>query len=218
MSGCDSPEGSEPALVGTATDELRDVSPDLAELSSSLHARVLAEQVAEDPAAALERWLVSRAETSPVDLLGSAVFELAARTPGDRDSGISVHPPKVPTGDERRNPVRPRRCDDPPGPSARDHRPGSRPVTGNDPLQHNCVTVGRCGPTFAGTTGTPLTLLVTESRRKRSMTWFSTEALSTCEAEQVPTSSSASHRPDDTCSWWWPQPPTVRCIRSRCGP
>ena len=105
--------GLGPALVGTAADELQDVSPDLASCGRaftlgcwpSRWRKILRPPWSGGSSVAPKR--------APVDLLGSAVFELAARTPGDCDSGISVHPPIVPTGDERRNPVRPRRCDDP---------------------------------------------------------------------------------------------------------
>ncbi len=70
--------GLGPALLDSAADQLKDRSPDLAELWPSVHARVLAERVAEDPAGALERWLATRARDRPVDSLGPAVFDLAA--------------------------------------------------------------------------------------------------------------------------------------------
>lgn len=70
--------GLGPALLDTAADQLKDLSPDLAELWPSVHARMLAERVEEDPAGALERWLGTRAGDRHVDRLGPAVFDLAA--------------------------------------------------------------------------------------------------------------------------------------------
>ena len=71
--------GLGPALLSAPADQLRDLSPDLAEMWPCADARVLAEQVAEDPAGALERWLATRAVDHPADRLGPAVFDLAAQ-------------------------------------------------------------------------------------------------------------------------------------------
>lgn len=76
--------GLGPALLDAPADQLKDLSPDLTGLWPHVHARVLAERVAEDPAAALERWLATRAADRPVGPLGPAVFDLAARgAPGE---------------------------------------------------------------------------------------------------------------------------------------
>jgi AraC-like DNA-binding protein len=66
------------ALLDTPADEVRDLSPDLQALWPSKPARVLAEQVAAGPEAALEAWLVSRAAQRQPSRLGVVVFEMAA--------------------------------------------------------------------------------------------------------------------------------------------
>ncbi|MDQ6899410.1 MAG: helix-turn-helix domain-containing protein [Candidatus Dormibacteraeota bacterium] len=70
--------GSGPALLGVPADKVRDQTPNLAELWPARRARLLAEQVAENPEAALEAWLIERARSSEVDPLGPRVLGLAA--------------------------------------------------------------------------------------------------------------------------------------------
>ncbi len=70
--------GAGPALLGVPADELRDRTPGLDELWPAAAARVLAEQVAADPVAALEAWAAGRGRTRPPDPLGRRVFGMAA--------------------------------------------------------------------------------------------------------------------------------------------
>lgn len=69
--------GAGPALVGVPADELRDRTVDLDELWPAAEARVLAEQVAAGPVAALERWAVQRAGARSTDPLGPRVLAMA---------------------------------------------------------------------------------------------------------------------------------------------
>jgi AraC-like DNA-binding protein len=70
--------GTGPALLGVPADELRDQTPDLDELWPSGDVRRLVEQVAADPVAALEAWIVGRAASRKVDPLGSRVLKMAS--------------------------------------------------------------------------------------------------------------------------------------------
>jgi AraC-like DNA-binding protein len=75
--------GIGPGFVGVAADEVRDLTPDVSCLWSSAESRVLSEQVAAGPEAALERWLAGRAARQEPPELGDAIFQLAA-------SGVTV--------------------------------------------------------------------------------------------------------------------------------
>lgn len=68
--------GTGPALVGVPADELRDRTPGLDQLWPARDARVLAEQVAADPAAVLRAW-AERLASREVDALGPRVLEMA---------------------------------------------------------------------------------------------------------------------------------------------
>jgi AraC-like DNA-binding protein len=70
--------GLGPGLLGVPAHELRDATPPLRDLWPDADARVLHEQVAGQPAAALEQWLERRAESWERPSLGPAVFDLAA--------------------------------------------------------------------------------------------------------------------------------------------
>jgi AraC-like DNA-binding protein len=70
--------GTGPALLGIPADELRDRTPDLADLWPSAQVRVLTERVAADPAAALEAWAVERAATREKDPIGPLVLRMAS--------------------------------------------------------------------------------------------------------------------------------------------
>jgi AraC-like DNA-binding protein len=70
--------GTGPALLGVPAPEVRDQTPDLEELWSSGDVRRLVEQVAADPAAALETWMVGRAASRTVDPWGARVLEMAS--------------------------------------------------------------------------------------------------------------------------------------------
>lgn len=70
--------GIGPRLFGTPADEVRDLSPDLADLWPSAEARVLAEQMAAGPEKALEGWLLKRVVGREPPRLGAAVFDMAA--------------------------------------------------------------------------------------------------------------------------------------------
>jgi AraC-like DNA-binding protein len=70
--------GHGPALLGMPADELVDRTPDLADVWPAARARVLTEQVAADPAAALEAWLATRLAALELDPWGSRVFGMAA--------------------------------------------------------------------------------------------------------------------------------------------
>jgi AraC-like DNA-binding protein len=70
--------GTGPALLGVPADKVRDQTPDLEELWPSAEARLLAERVAEDPAATLEAWAVERAASREVHPLGPRVLRMAA--------------------------------------------------------------------------------------------------------------------------------------------
>lgn len=69
--------GTGPALLGIAADAVRDQTRLLEELWPSRQAEMLAEQVADDPAAALESWAVTTSAGRPVDPLGPRVLMLA---------------------------------------------------------------------------------------------------------------------------------------------
>ena len=69
--------GTGPALLGVPADALRDRSPALDELWPAALARRLAEQVAADPAGALQAWAAGRLAAREVDLLGPRVLALA---------------------------------------------------------------------------------------------------------------------------------------------
>jgi AraC-like DNA-binding protein len=74
--------GTGPALLGVPADEVRDQSPDLDQLWASGDVRRLVEQVAANPAATLETWVVGRAASRKIDPLGSRVLKMAnAGTP-----------------------------------------------------------------------------------------------------------------------------------------
>ena len=70
--------GTGPALLGVPADELRDRSPALDELWPAACVRRLSEQVAADPAAALQAWTAAQLVTREVDVLGRRVVALAA--------------------------------------------------------------------------------------------------------------------------------------------
>jgi AraC-like DNA-binding protein len=70
--------GTGPALLGVPADEVRDRMPDLDEVWPSGDVRRLAEQVAADPVAGLETWMVERATSRSVDPWGSRVLEMAS--------------------------------------------------------------------------------------------------------------------------------------------
>lgn len=70
--------GLGPALLGVPAAELRDQTPDLDTLWPSPDARDLAERVAADPAAELERWVLRRFAAVRVDPLGDRIVRLAA--------------------------------------------------------------------------------------------------------------------------------------------
>lgn len=70
--------GNGPALLGVPADELLDRTPDLADLWPAAQARMLTEQVAADPVAALRRWAAERLATLDLDPWGSRVFGMAA--------------------------------------------------------------------------------------------------------------------------------------------
>ncbi len=70
--------GLGPLLLGTPADELRDVTAELEALWPGREGRILGEQVAAAPEAALESWLVSRLDRPKQTPLGSAIFQLAA--------------------------------------------------------------------------------------------------------------------------------------------
>jgi AraC-like DNA-binding protein len=70
--------GTGPALLGVPADELRDQTMGLERLWPSREARVLAERVATDPAAALEAWAVQRFAARDVDPLGPRVLAMAS--------------------------------------------------------------------------------------------------------------------------------------------
>jgi AraC-like DNA-binding protein len=69
--------GTGPALLGVPAHELRDQTVSLERLLSSRAARVLAERIAADPAAALEAWAVERFTARGVDPLGPRVLAMA---------------------------------------------------------------------------------------------------------------------------------------------
>jgi len=69
--------GTGPALLGVPADELRDRVADLGELWPSRPARVLADQVAEDPVQSLDTWALHRRAASVVDPLGPHVLAMA---------------------------------------------------------------------------------------------------------------------------------------------
>lgn len=71
--------GLGPALLATPADKLRDLTPDLAGLWPNTAARVLTEQVAVAPEAALEAWLANRIARREPPRIGSVVFELTAK-------------------------------------------------------------------------------------------------------------------------------------------
>jgi AraC-like DNA-binding protein len=71
--------GVGPALLGIPASEVLDASPPLAQLWPSAAVRLLAEQVAPDPATALARWAAGRGRDYPADPLGARVHELAGR-------------------------------------------------------------------------------------------------------------------------------------------
>ena len=70
--------GTGPALLGVPADELRDQTMGLERLWPSREARVLAERVATDPAAALEAWAVQRFAARDVDPLGPRVLAMSS--------------------------------------------------------------------------------------------------------------------------------------------
>jgi AraC-like DNA-binding protein len=70
--------GLGPWLLGHPADELLDATPDLDRVWPSRPARVLQEQVAAAPEAALETWLLNRLSRREPPGMGSVVFNLAA--------------------------------------------------------------------------------------------------------------------------------------------
>jgi AraC-like DNA-binding protein len=70
--------GTGPALLGVPADELRDRSPDLADLWPTAQVRMLTDRVARDPVVALEEWAVERATTCETDPLGPRVLGMAS--------------------------------------------------------------------------------------------------------------------------------------------
>jgi AraC-like DNA-binding protein len=70
--------GLGPALLQVAADDVADRSLDLDELWATSVVRKLTEQVADDPEAQLERWLIARARGSRLDPLGPRVQAMAA--------------------------------------------------------------------------------------------------------------------------------------------
>lgn len=69
--------GTGPALLGVPADELRDSSPDLADLWEASRVRTLTERVAGDPVAALEAWVRECGVGGKVDPLGARVLAMA---------------------------------------------------------------------------------------------------------------------------------------------
>jgi AraC-like DNA-binding protein len=70
--------GTGPAMLGVPADHLVDLTPGLEELWPDGEAQTLADQVAADPVATLERWAVERSASRKVDPLGPSVLDMAA--------------------------------------------------------------------------------------------------------------------------------------------
>ena len=71
--------GIGPGLLGVPANELRDMTADLEALWPTRQAGVLSEQVAAQPEAALEAWVLRGLDGREQSGLGTVVFELAAR-------------------------------------------------------------------------------------------------------------------------------------------
>jgi AraC-like DNA-binding protein len=70
--------GLGPALLGVPANEVRDQSPDLADLWPAKKVRLLMDRVAADPAAGFQSWALERATTCETDPLGPRVVAMAA--------------------------------------------------------------------------------------------------------------------------------------------